>query len=431
VLRSRTQALVIVLGLAALAGCTARGTSLSGARTTLPTTTTSAPARGNVDGVLRIGTLLPTTGVGAPLAPSLLAGVELAVEQINQAGGVNGRPVELVMADEGGDPAAAAVALEKLVDTEQVDAIIGPVSTRVTLSLLGAITSAGVIACSPTNTAIALSEYPDKDYYFRTAPPDSLQARALGQAIARTGALSTAILYVDDDYGRGMAEELANELRRQGNEVVARTAIDPNAADFTPAISSMLEREPEAIAYAGVTEPGARVIATLRQLGVRPSALPIFVTDGMRVSDLAAATAPNAPGIVAGVQGTSMAATGTGSRWFADALSEARPRVPNNYSSYAYDCVNLVALAAEAADSDEPSRLRAPMLEVSQGGADCRDFTVCVGPLRAGRNIDLDGASGQLDLRPNGDPGWGTFDLFVYDEAGHEVAQRQIVTDAS
>ena len=214
------------------AGCTTGGTSISASRSTLATTTTTTPPRGNVDGILRIGALLPTTGVGATLGASLLAGLQLAVAEINQAGGVNDQPVELVVADEAGDPAQASVALERMVEQDLVDAVVGPVSTRVTLSLLGELTSAGIVSCSPTNTASSLSEYPDQGYYFRTAPPDSLQAVALGRSIAETGAKSAAILFVDDDYGRSITEGLVNELRRQGTEVTARVSIDPTAASY-------------------------------------------------------------------------------------------------------------------------------------------------------------------------------------------------------
>ncbi len=426
--RPRPAALGALASLAAIAiGCTTSGgTSLSANRSTIPSSTTTAAPRGNVDGALRIGALLPFTGEGASIGASLLAGVELAIDQINRAGGVNRQPVVLVKADDGSEPTTAAVALERLVQQDRVDAIIGPASTRVTRSLLEPITDAGVLACSPTNTAISISEFPDDDYYFRTAPPDSLQAVALGRAIAETGRRSTAILYVDDEYGQSVADALATELRRQGSEVVANVAIDPTAPDFQALLLGVLDQDPAAIAYAGVPDPGVRIISTLRELGVRPERVPIFVSDGMRVPDLPARVSAIEPGAVAGVLGTSMAPELSSNGWFRDALAAFDAKAANVYAAYAYDCTNLIALAAQSIASDDPAALRTAMLDVSKGGSPCRDFPTCAELLNEGRIIDLDGASGPIEFQPNGDPEWGTFDLFRFDEAGREMAERQI-----
>jgi branched-chain amino acid transport system substrate-binding protein len=425
--RALPLAALVLIG----AACTTSGTSISGSRSTLATTTTTAPPRGNLDGVLRIGALLPTTGVGATLGASLLAGLQLAVDEINQAGGVNDQPVELFIADEAGDPALASVALDRLVEQDLVDAIVGPVSTRVTLSLLGKLTSAGVISCSPTNTAASLSDYPDQGYYFRTAPPDSLQAVALGRSIAETGAKSTAILFVDDDYGRAIADELANELRRQGNEVMARVSIDPTAASYEAALQEVLDQHPDAIAYAGVADPGVRVLATLHDLGVRPDRTPVFVTDGMRTIDVGAALGAAQSAAATGVQGMSMAPSQMSASWFRDALVATGATAPNLYAAYAYDCANLIALGAQSLGTDDPAQVRSALPSVSKGGVSCQNFPTCVVPLEAGRNIDLDGASGPLELSTEGDPEWGNFDQFRFDETGRSTTERQLPVRSS
>jgi branched-chain amino acid transport system substrate-binding protein len=410
------------------AACTTGGTSISATRSTLATTTTTAPPRGNLDGVLRIGALVPTTGVGATLGASLLAGLQLAVDEINQAGGVNDQPVDLVFADEAGDPAQASVALERMVEQDLVDAVVGPVSTRVTLSLLGELTSAGIISCSPTNTAASLSDYPDQGYYFRTAPPDSLQAVALGRSIAETGARSAALLFVDDDYGRSIADGLVNELRRQGTEVTARVSIDPTAASYEAVLQEILDQGPEAIAFAGVADPGVRVLAALHHLGVRPDRVPVFVSDGMRTIDLGAALGAAESAAAAGVRGLSMAPSLASASWFRDALAAAGSTAPNLYAAYAYDCANLIALGAQSLGTDDPAQVRSALPSVSKGGVPCQSFPTCVVPLEAGggRNIDLDGASGPLELSTEGDPEWGTFDQFRFDETGRSTTEGQL-----
>jgi ABC-type branched-subunit amino acid transport system substrate-binding protein len=167
------------------------------------------------------------------------------------------------------------------------------------------------------------------------------------------------------------------------------------------------------------------VLSTLRELGVRPDDLPVFVSDGMRVNDLSGLLGSTGPATMAHIEGTALAPR-IDAPWFQNALAAAAPGVPNLYAAYAYDCTNLVALAAQLTGSDDPALLRSAMLDVSRGGAVCRDFPSCAQQLEAGRNIDLDGASGLIEFGSNGDPEFGTFDLFRFDDAGRDMTERQI-----
>ncbi len=315
-----------------------------------------------------------------------------------------------------------------MVEQDLVDAVVGPVSTRVTLSLLGELTSAGIISCSPTNTASSLSDYPDQGYYFRTAPPDSLQAVALGRSIAETGAKSAAILFVDDDYGRSITEGLANELRRQGTEVTARSRSTRPRPATRPTCRRCSTRTPTPSPIAGVADPGVRVLAALHDLGVRPDRVPVFVSDGMRTIDLGAALGAASRRSAAGVRGLSMAPSLASASWFHDALAAAGSTAPNLYAAYAYDCANLIALGAQSLGTDDPAQVRSALPSVSKGGVPCQSFPTCVVPLEAGRgrNIDLDGASGPLELSTEGDPEWGTFDQFRFDETGRSTTEGQL-----
>ena len=316
-----------------------------------------------------------------------------------------------------------------MVEQDLVDAVVGPVSTRVTLSLLGQLTSAGIVSCSPTNTASSLSDYPDQGYYFRTAPPDSLQAVALGRSIAETGAKSAAILFVDDDYGRSIADGLANELRRQGTEVTARIAIDPTATSYEADAAGDARpgpgrhrlcrgRRPRRAGPRDAARPGcpARPCPRVRQRrhaddrprrrsSARPSRRPPPASGGCRW--------PRAS---------------TSASWFRDALAAAGATAPNLYAAYAYDCANLIALGAQSLGTDDPAQVRSALPSVSKGGVPCQNFPTCVVPLEAGRgrNIDLDGASGPLELSTEGDPEWGTFDQFRFDETGRSTTEGQL-----
>jgi branched-chain amino acid transport system substrate-binding protein len=219
-------------------------------------------------------------------------------------------------------------------------------------------------------------------------------------------------------------------LRRLGNEVRARTAIDPTAIDDEGQLEAVANRDPEAIVFAGPREAGTEIIATLGRLGLSPRDVPVFVSDGMRIMSPAASSAAAAAEDLDGVQGTSLAAAVSSSVWFRDALAVSAPEVANLYASYAYDCTNLIALAGQAMGTDDASHMRDAMVDVSSVGTTCRNFVECTGRLALGNNIDLDGASGPIEFAANGDPQWGTFDLFRFGADGQDVTERQLLVRA-
>jgi branched-chain amino acid transport system substrate-binding protein len=155
----------------------------------------------------------------------------------------------------------------------------------------------------------------------------------------------------------------------------------------------------------------------------------VFVTDGLRTDDLGTMIDPRRPAASAGIQGVSpMAAPVLSS--FEAAFAVSSPGTPVGYAGYAYDCVNLMALAAVAAGSDDGDAIQAQLAGVSSGGLRCQGFQACASQLRRGQNIDLEGASGDLDLQDDGDVETAWYDLFEFDADGHDVTQRTVLAQA-
>ena len=153
---------------------------------------------------LNIGTLLPETGALAFLSAPLLEGVNMAIADINAAGGVNGADVTLTPGDSGTDPEIANTTVDRLL-TEDVDAIVGAAASGITGSVIDKITSAGITQCSPSNTAAGLGTSGDNGFYFRTAPSDDLQAPALANVVLGDGYTNVAVVSRADDYGVGLS----------------------------------------------------------------------------------------------------------------------------------------------------------------------------------------------------------------------------------
>ena len=219
------------------------------------------------DGVLKIGTLLPKTGSLAFLGPPEFAGVKLAIQEINEAGGVLGKDVEYVEGDSGDTDNKVALTTVPTLLSQNVDAIIGAASSSVTLSVIDSITAAGVVMFSPANTAVSLSTYPDKGLYFRTAPADILQGSVLADAIVKSGASNVYILALNDDYGTGLAKDLTTGLEGAGATVVGEKIYDPKAADYSAEVSAAKDSGADAIALIGFDE-SSKILAKAEEQGM-------------------------------------------------------------------------------------------------------------------------------------------------------------------
>lgn len=414
-----------LIGAALVAAACSGGDSPTPASTTLAAAPTSTVPP---DGTLRIGLLLPETGPGAGLGASLLAGAKLAVSEINAAGGVLGRRVETVIRDEGASAATAAVGLDELVDL-RVDAVVGPASSRVAYEVLPQAVRAGVLVCSPSATAAGLSDYPDADLFIRTVPGDRLQARAMARLIEQTGRNSAAVLAPDDDFGEDFAEELVTALRARNIAITADLRYDVATESPESIAAEAFAGEPGAAAVIGAGDSGAAMLSAAR--AAAGDGVPFFVNDALGSASVVEILGERAGDTVAGVRGTSVfAEPNDRSVDFADRLATVAGNVSDDFAAFAYDCVNLIALAAASAGSDRPSLAAAELLDVSNLGNGCSTFVECSTLLGQRLNIDLQGASGLLDLDPNGDVLTGTYYVFQFDESGRPVADSEPITVA-
>lgn len=210
------------------------------------------PGGGGASGPLRIGALLPKTGSLAVLGPPMFAGGELAVREINAAGGVLGRDVIWYEADDGTEDINVAKASLASLINQGVQVVIGAAASGTTERILPDAVQAGVVLFSPSNTADTFTTYDDQGLYFRTAPPDVLQANALADIIVRDGTRSLAIIHRDDSYGNGLAELTKQRLVAAGLRAEAITltsySVDPEPpTDFTQFGQAVRAQDPDGV----------------------------------------------------------------------------------------------------------------------------------------------------------------------------------------
>jgi ABC-type branched-subunit amino acid transport system substrate-binding protein len=218
---------------------------------------------------LRIGGLLPHTGELATSGPPMFAGAKLAVKELNDAGGVLGQPVKWVDGDDGTDPAVAKATLTRLVDQEHCQVIIGAGASGVSLAVLPLAKAKGVVMISPDNTSAELTTADDGGLYFRTAPPDGLQAAALADIIVRDGTRKIAIIYRDDSYGSGLAKSTKERLVSAGLKADDVTMYSYSSAadaklDFTKTAATIRQNNPDGVLMVAFDETDQIVDALVK-----------------------------------------------------------------------------------------------------------------------------------------------------------------------
>jgi branched-chain amino acid transport system substrate-binding protein len=398
--------------------------SCSGSSAPAPTTDTAAPSTAppSDDGTLLLGAVLPRGGVAPELGVSMRAAVSLAVGEINAAGGVLGQPLQVVVQEEGESAADALVSVQTLVQ-QGVDAIIGPTSSTTLLGTLGVTVENEVLTCSPTASALSLDDYPDNGLLLRTVPSDSLQAVAIARVVEESGSRNAFVAYLDDAYGRPLANAVETALRANGTSVLGDAGFVAEADSIEAAVATAVASKAELVVVLADGATGPALISAIDD-AVEGSPPEYVVNDAMRRPD--AAAAPLARNLLSRITGVSPLAYPR-SIEFLSSLRSTAPDATGLFATNVYDCVNLIALAAQAAESDNPFTIAASVPSVSEGGQTCRDFSACLEVLQQGRNVDYDGPDGVIALGVEGGAVTATFERFGFDLNGRDVTSGYLV----
>jgi len=401
-----------VVASVALAACSSGGGDVT-PPTTQPAPETTVVVEQESDGILTIGLLLPTSD--PTLGEGLINAATDAVERINNTGGVLGRQVRIVERDEGlGDGTAAASIASMLDSSDRVDAVIGPSSSLTALSDLDTLVNAGVATCSPTATALALDDFPDNRLFFRTAPSDSLQAVAIADLAERTGVQDVAVVSVDDAYGRPFAAAVESALTGGTRSVrnVQQFSFVRSDGDLASKARDVADSNVRVVILLAGSDDGAAFLEALDDTDFG-SIDTIIVNDALRE-----------PGITQRIEALDSALRPLirGVAPQAQSSDPDRPfDPPGLFAAHAFDCVNLIALAAYAVDSDDPADFATQIPSLTVGGRVCTSFEACVELLDEPLDINYNGPDGITELLVVGDPARARFDVFSFDSTGRTV----------
>ena len=383
-----------------------------------PDTNTGGGGGGGDGEQLTLGRILPETGSLSFLGPPMIEGVNLAIEDINAAGGVNGSDVELLEADETDDATRVREAAQRLLG-EDVDAVIGAAASGQTQEIIQTLSDNEIPQCSPSNTSPVFTDQENADFYFRTVPPDEAVAPVIADAVIADGAQEVAIAARADDYGRALADLVESSLEESGATVSAKVVYNPDAATFDAEVGQLTAGDPGAIVIIGFAE-AAQLIQGLIERGVEPSEL--YGADGVFSSTLNDEVDPaNADAI----DGMKVIGASGGEEFNTRLLEQTEDLI---YGGQAYDCTVILALAAEAAGSTDGPAILAEVANVTQGGEKCETFEACKQLLEEdGTDIDYEGVSGPLNLTDAGDPTFARYAIAQFSGGDLEVVSSQDV----
>ena len=326
-------------------------------------TTTAAPARQQQeqqeqpaapvsDEPLKIGFLADFSGPLAEFGPAIQTGVELAIKHLNDAGGVLGHDVVLVVGDTGLDPTQATEEARRLIEVEGVHAIVGPLASSITLAVTESVAaSAGVPIISPSATSPQLTIAEDNDYLFRSTTSDAAQGPVLAQLAADQGLSNVGVLFLNDPYGQGLAEAFAGAWGGDVNLV----SIEDGQASYLSELQQAAANGAQALVAIAFPQQAEVFLREALEQGLFDHFL--FV-DGTKSQELIDAIGGE---YLNGMQGTAPAAgpESDSLRAFNESyVAEYDELSPLPFIREAYDAAIAIGLAAEIAGSADSDAIR-------------------------------------------------------------------------
>jgi branched-chain amino acid transport system substrate-binding protein len=303
---------------------------------------------------IEIGFFGALTGPQATFAVSGKNGARLAIDQLNAAGGVLGKKLDLLVEDDHNDPSEAASAVSKLITRDHVVALIGENASSRSLAAAPIAQNYQVPMVSPSSTNVEVTK--KGDYIFRVCFIDSYQGRAVATFAWQTLQAKTAALLVDarSDYSVGLAESFRTAFTALGGRIVAEVKYAEGDSDFSAQLTSIQSAGPDAVMIPGYYTDAGLIARQARALGMRA----VFLgADGWDSPKLAEIGGPAVEGAYF-TNHYSVDDPSPAVRTFVEQYRKAFGTAPDSIAALSYDAARLVADAMKRAGSTEGKRVR-------------------------------------------------------------------------
>lgn len=367
-----TASMALVFGV--LAGCGKTETKPGASSTT-----------GESGGTIKIGTDYELSGGQASFGNSALKGVRLAVKEINDAGGVLGKKLELAEGDNASKPEESTKIAQKLISNDKAVALLGAATSTNTLAAVPVATEKKIplITTTATNPKVTVDERTNKvnDWVFRACFIDPFQGKVAADFAAKDLNAKNVVIYTDSssDYSKGLQKSFKETFTKNGGKIVAEESYQQKDSDFKAVLTRIKEKNPDAVYVPGYYEEVGKIVKQARELGIKvpfiggdgwdsPQIVEIAGKDALNNTFFSNHYAPddNAPEIQS----------------FVSAFKkEYNNEVPDGFAALGYDGVKLLADAIKRAGSTDPEKLKTAL-------AATKDLKLATGTITLNENHD-------------------------------------------
>lgn len=308
---------------------------------------------------IKLGGNLEMTGGVATFGQSTSNGIKLAMKEINAAGGVLGKQLVLVTADNKSEPSESTNAMTKLITQDKVVTVLGAASSSNTLaaSQVAHDNKVPFVTTTSTNPKITVDGGKVREYAFRACFIDPFQGTVMANFASNSLKAKTAAIYIDNssDYAKGLAQSFEESFVKSGGKIVAKEAFLQKDQDFKATLTKMKAANPEVIFIPGYYEEAGKIAKQARELGMTQPLLGGDGWDSPKLAEIAGAAA-----LTNTYFSNHYSPEDTDPRVvkFVEAYKKEYGQVPDAFAALGYDATVMAADAIKRANSTEPGKIR-------------------------------------------------------------------------
>jgi branched-chain amino acid transport system substrate-binding protein len=329
---------------------------------------------------IKIGANFEITGNVANYGSMTLDGLKLAIKQANDAGGVNGKKIDLVIADDKSEPSEAANAATKLISSDKVKVLVGPSTTSNVLATtqIAADNKIPLIAPTGTSPKITVDNGVVKPYIFRSCFIDPLQGEIMATFATKTLKAKTAAIYIDSssDYSKSLGKVFKEKFEAAGGKVIMEEAFLQKDQDFKATLTKLKSANADVIFVPAYYEEVGKIVKQARELGITNPMLGTDGWDDTKVVDIAGADALNNTYFSSHYSDQDKDV-----QEFIKAFKAEYNKDPNVFAALGYDAGKMLVDAIKRAGSDDPEKIRTALEET-------KDLQVATGKITMDKNHD-------------------------------------------
>lgn len=357
----------------------------------------TVPMRALAQGApIKIGTLTPLTGSGGPYGPVMVKAVKAVVDEVNAAGGVLGRKVELISEDDQTNPEAGVRAARKLIDVDKVSAILGTWASSVTTAVAPLCWESKTFLATVSG-ADSITLLPHQGFLVRTQPNTTLQGRKFGEFALAQGAKRVFFLSPQTPFAKSQFDNITEAMKKGGGETASLIYDDKKPA-YRTEIDELLRFKPDTVVLGGYTTDTAVMLKDLFRANYDGRKIAFGYSVNQKLVE-------SVPAEVVDKTFTISPSPAEGSKAYDRLVKMIGVSSPDPYTTQIYDHINLVLMAIAVAGDASGSAIKDNIRKVSQapGGAKIDNAVDGLKAIAAKQAVDYDGASGPCDFTDIGD----------------------------